>query len=320
MSADRPDSILNAEDSAAHLERDLERIARSGTESIDARYPNLDQFTTPDLVAALVEDQRNAVEAVVRAASAISSAVDQAVVRLSRGGRLIYAGAGTSGRLAFLDAAELTPTFSWPASRALVCMAGGQDAVFKAVEGAEDNLEAGRADVSRLNPAQDDVIIGIAASGTTPYVLGAFIAGKSVGALTIGIANNADTPVLAACDLPIALLTGPEVISGSTRLKAGSAQKMTLNALSSGIMVRLNKVYGNLMVDLQATNAKLIQRAIRLTTIATGSSPPDARAALEACGWNVKTAIVMLKAELNAADARECLDRVQGSVRQALEQ
>jgi N-acetylmuramic acid 6-phosphate etherase len=301
------------------LETVLERIARAGTESVDARHPNLDQLETPDLVAAFVEDQRNAVEAVLRAGSAISSAVDLAVPRLTRGGRLIYAGAGTSGRLAFLDAAELTPTFSWPASRALVCMAGGQRAVFQAAEGAEDDLEAGRRDVLALSPTPDDVVIGIAASGTTPYVLGAFAAAQSVGALRIGIANNADTSVLASCDVPIALETGSEVISGSTRLKAGSAQKITLNTLSSSMMVRLNKVYGNLMVDLQATNAKLIQRAIRLTTIATNASPEDARAALLACGWNVKTAIIMLKLSLDADEARARLERVQGSVRRALE-
>lgn len=308
---------MSTDDSS--LDANLERIAWAGTESIDSRYPNLDQLQTPDLVAAFAEDQRNAVEAVVRAGNAISSAVDQVVPRLARGGRLIYAGAGTSGRLAFLDAAELTPTFSWPASRALVCMAGGQEAVFRAVEGAEDDLEAGRRDVLARDPTPDDVIIGIAASGTTPYVLGAFDAARFVGALSIGIANNADTPVLAACDLPIALETGPEVISGSTRLKAGSAQKMTLNTLSSSIMVRLHKVYGNLMVDLQATNAKLVKRAIRLTTIAAGSSADDARTALESCGWNVKTAMVMLKLGLDANAATERLERVQGSVRLALE-
>jgi N-acetylmuramic acid 6-phosphate etherase len=301
------------------LETPLERIARAGTESVDSRYPNLDQLETPDLVTAFAEDQRNAVEAVLRAGPAISSAVDLAVPRLVRGGRLIYAGAGTSGRLAFLDAAELTPTFSWPANRALVCMAGGERAVFQAVEGAEDDLEAGRRDVLAHSPTIDDVIIGIAASGTTPYVLGAFSAAKSVGALSIGIANNADTPVLAACDVPIALETGPEVISGSTRLKAGSAQKMTLNTLSSSIMVRLNKVYGNLMVDLQATNAKLIKRAIRLTVIATDASAEEAQTALLACGWNVKTAIVMLKLNVNSDDARARLERIQGSVRLALE-
>jgi N-acetylmuramic acid 6-phosphate etherase len=164
----------------------------------------------------------------------------------------------------------------------------------------------------------DDVLIGIAASGTTPYVLGALEAARSVGALSIGIANNANTPVLHACDVPIALETGPEVISGSTRLKAGSAQKMTLNTLSSSIMVRLNKVYGNLMVDLQATNAKLIKRAVRLTIIATDASADDAQAALAACGWNVKTAIVMLELDLNVDDARARLERVQGSVRFAL--
>lgn len=290
-----------------------------GTERINQATQNLDLLETAALVTTFAEDQRGAVEAVARAAPQIALAVEQAVGRLARGGRLIYAGAGTSGRLGFLDAAELTPTFSWPAERALVCMAGGKNAVFKAVEGAEDNRDAGRGDVRDLEPNANDVVIGIAASGTTPYVLGAFDAARAVGALSIGLANNPDTPVLHACDIPISLETGPEVISGSTRLKAGSAQKMALNTLSSSIMVRLHKVYGNLMVDLQATNAKLIKRAIRLTTIATGSSADDAERALQACGWHVKTAIVMLKLGVDVVIARERLERVEGSVRRALE-
>ena len=290
-----------------------------GTERINQTTQDLDLLNTAELVSTFAEDQRGAIEAVVRATPQIALAVEQAVERLARGGRLIYAGAGTSGRLGFLDATELTPTFSWPAERALVCMAGGKNAVFKAVEGAEDNRDAGRGDVRDLEPTANDVVIGIAASGTTPYVLGAFDAARAVGALSIGLANNPDTPVLQSCDIPIALETGPEVLSGSTRLKAGSAQKMALNTLSSSIMVRLHKVYGNLMVDLQATNTKLIKRAIRLTTIATGSSANEAEHALQTCGWHVKTAIVMLKLGVDAMTARERLERVQGSIRAALE-
>jgi N-acetylmuramic acid 6-phosphate etherase len=294
-------------------------MAELGTERINQATEDLDLLNTAELVSTFAEDQRSAIEAVARATPQIALAVEQAVERLARGGRLIYAGAGTSGRLGFLDATELTPTFSWPAERALVCMAGGKNAVFKAVEGAEDNRDAGRGDVRDLEPTANDVVIGIAASGTTPYVLGAFDAARAVCALSIGMANNPDTPVLQSCDIPISLETGPEVLSGSTRLKAGSAQKIALNTLSSSIMVRLHKVYGNLMVDLQATNTKLIKRAIRLTTIATGSSPDEAEGALQACGWHVKTAIVMLKLGVDASTARERLGRVEGSVRRALE-
>jgi N-acetylmuramic acid 6-phosphate etherase len=236
-----------------------------------------------------------------------------------RGGRLIYVGAGTSGRLGQLDASELPPTFSWPRERALACIAGGQEALWQAVEGAEDDFEAGRRDVLALQPTQSDVMVGIAASGTTPYPLGAFAAAREVEALTIGIANNPDTPMVVQCEVGIVLDTGPEVISGSTRLKAGTAQKIALNAFSSTLMVCLGKVYGNLMVDVQATNAKLLARAVRLTMAATGVSEDKARAALEACGYSVKTAIVMLKKGLDAEAAQALLSRVDGNVRRALE-
>lgn len=288
------------------------------TETVNPRYQDLDTWDTIRVVQAFADDQLGAIEAVRRATGQITRAADLAVGRLKRGGRLIYAGAGTSGRLGFLDSAELPPTFSWPPERSLVCIAGGEGAIRRAAEGAEDDLEAGKRDFLAHHPTAEDVVIALAASGITPYPQGVLLAAREVGALRIGIANNLHTPVLQLSEVPIALETGPEVISGSTRLKAGTAQKIALNTLSSAIMVRLGKVYGNLMVDVQATNTKLVQRAIRLTQMATEASEEEAKAALEACGWRVKTAIVMLKKNLGAGVAQTLLDSVEGSVRRAL--
>lgn len=203
------------------------------TEQISEAHRDLETRSTPQIVQALVDDQLHAVEAVQRAAPQIVRAVERAAERMLLGGRLIYVGAGTSGRLGQLDASELPPTFSWPPERALACIAGGLEALWRAVEGAEDDFEAGRRDVLALQPTSSDVIIGIAASGTTPYPLGAFVAAREVGALTIGIANNPDTPIVQQSEVGIVLDTGPEVISGSTRLKAGTAQKIALNTFSS---------------------------------------------------------------------------------------
>jgi N-acetylmuramic acid 6-phosphate etherase len=291
----------------------------SSTESINQATKNLDLLEAGDLVSTFIEDQFNAVQAVKNAAPEIARAVELAVSRLGIGGRLIYAGAGTSGRLAFLDAAELIPTFSWSKTRALVAMAGGNTAVFQAVEGAEDNFDQGRDDVLAFSPTKNDVIIAIAASGTTPYALGALEAAKSVDALRIGISNNANAPILEQAEVGILLETGAEVISGSTRLKAGTAQKIALNTFSSSVMVRLHKVYGNLMVDLQATNIKLVKRAVRLTVLATNKTETQATQALESCGYHIKTAIVMLERNLNAQESEALLEKNQGNVRACLQ-
>jgi N-acetylmuramic acid 6-phosphate etherase len=288
------------------------------TESINPNTQNLDLLKPHDLVSTFIEDQFNAVQAVKNAAPEIARAVELAVTRLERGGRLIYAGAGTSGRLAFLDAAELIPTFSWSKSRALVAMAGGNGAVFNAVEGAEDSFDQGRSDVLAFTPTANDVVLAIAASGTTPYALGALEAAKSVGALSIGISNNPSAPILEQAEVGILLETGAEVISGSTRLKAGTAQKIALNTFSSSVMVRLHKVHGNLMVDLQATNIKLVKRAIRLTVLATNKTETQATEALEHCGYHIKTAIVMLERQLNAEQSQRLLEQNSGNVRACL--
>lgn len=292
--------------------------AMLNTETPSQAHAALDQYPTADLVGVFVDDQLNAVNAVRAAAPRIAAAVDAALPRMEAGGRLIYVGAGTSGRLGLLDSVELYPTFSWPHGRAVALLAGGSDAMFVAVEGAEDDFDQGGVDLNSVNVGADDVVIGIAASGSTPYVLGALAAARAAGALTLGFANNPNAPVALKAEIGITLDTGPEVISGSTRLKAGTSQKIALNTFSSALMVRLNKVYGNLMVDLKATNAKLVQRAIRLTSFATGADEDAARAVLEQCGFHVKTAIVALSRKTSVEQAQALLEAARGSVRQAL--
>jgi len=288
------------------------------TEKPSEKHPELDRYPPADLVRSFTADQIEAAQAVHAAADSLARAVEAAVPRIAAGGRLIYGGAGTSGRLGILDCVELWPTFSWPHDRALALIAGGEKALFVAVEGAEDDRPQGAADLRQLNPGPNDVVIGLAASGGTPYVLGVLEAAKAAGALTLGLANNPGAPITALADIGITLDTGSETISGSTRLKAGTAQKIALNTLSSSIMVRLHKVYGNLMVDVHPTNAKLYRRAVALTVRATGAGEDAARTMLESCGWKVKTAIVALLNKTDAATAQTALDRVAGSVRQAL--
>jgi N-acetylmuramic acid 6-phosphate etherase len=270
------------------------------------------------MVLAFVSDQHNAIAALEKASADIARAVDAAVPRIASGGRLVYAGAGTSGRLGLLDSVELYPTFSWPKDRAIALLAGGPPAIYQAIEGAEDSRERGAADIEAADVTDKDVVILLAASGTTPYVQGAMQAAQAVGALTIGIANNPDAPVTAQAEIGITLDTGSEVISGSTRLKAGTSQKIVLNTLSSCIMVRLNKVYGNLMVDLKATNIKLEKRAARLTMTATGCDQATAESTLAACGMHVKVAIVAILNAQTVDDARDALSVSEGSVRRAL--
>lgn len=288
------------------------------TETPSLLHADLDLYDSATLMQAFVDDQRDAVEAVRRAAPALTAALDAALPRIAAGGRLLYAGAGTSGRLGVLDSVELGPTYSWPRERAVALLAGGESAMFVAVEGAEDDEAQGGRDLQALNPGPNDVLLALAASGHTPYVLGALAAGRAAGCLTLGFANNPGAAVLAAADLPILLDTGAEIVSGSTRLKAGTAQKIALNSLSSALMVRLNKVYGNLMVDMKATNAKLVRRAVSLTMRATGADEAAARDALSRCEFRVKVAIVMLRRTLDAAHALALLDAHQGSVRRAL--
>lgn len=294
------------------------------TEQPSSAHPALDTYATQPLVCAFIDDQLGAVRAVQAASAQLALAVDLAAQRLGPQpagtplGRLIYVGAGTSGRLGLLDSVELYPTFSWPSERAIALLAGGTDAIYRAIEGAEDDAAQGGADVDGAQVSAQDVVIALAASGSTPYAMGALARAKALGALTIGIANNPGAPVVATAQVGITLDTGAEVISGSTRLKAGTAQKIALNAFSSAVMVRLHKVYGNLMVDVKPTNAKLIQRSVTLTVLATQASAQEARAALEACDFSVKTAIVMLQKAVDATSASALLQAHNGNVRATL--
>jgi N-acetylmuramic acid 6-phosphate etherase len=288
------------------------------TEKPSESHTSLDQYSALDLVRTFADDQMVAVRAVQDAAAQIAAAVEAALPRLEQGGRLIYVGAGTSGRLGLLDSVELYPTFSWPPERAVALLAGGQQALFRAVEGAEDQVDQGVMDIRAQKVGPHDVVILLAASGGTPYTMGALEEARRLGALTIGIGNNIDSPVALKAECGITLDTGSELISGSTRLKAGTAQKITLNTLSSSIMVKLNKTYGNLMVDLKPTNAKLKRRAERLTVLATGIDEATARSTLEACNHQVKTAIVAILAKVDVAEAAAKLDAAHGSVRAAI--
>ncbi len=288
------------------------------TETPSEGHRELDTYATEAMVNAFVEDQHNAVAAVRAAAADIARAADAALPRIQRGGRLIYVGAGTSGRLGLLDSVELLPTFSWPSSRAVALLAGGREAIYRAIEGAEDSKDQGAVDIKTAKVNADDVVILIAASGTTPYVLGAIEAARAVGALTIGIANNPDALVTRNAEIGITLDTGSELISGSTRLKAGSSQKIALNTFSSALMVKLNKVYGNLMVDVKPTNVKLIRRCVNLTMLATKCTEDIAREALDQCDYHVKTAIVMIQRRVDATHAKALLSQFDGSVRRAL--
>ncbi len=290
----------------------------TNTETPSDQHSELDTYSTEELVKALVSDQRAAVAAVLAASESIARAVDAALPRIEQGGRIVYVGAGTSGRLGLLDSVELLPTFSWPQERAIAVLAGGDQAVYKAVEGAEDSAIQGAHDVAAKNVGPLDVVLLVAASGSTPYVLGALEQARSLGALTIGIANNPNSAVAGSAHLGITLDTGSEVVSGSTRLKAGTAQKIVLNAFSTSLMVRLNKVYGNLMVDVKPTNAKLMRRCINLTVLATGASDELATQALADCKYHVKTAVLMLKRNLDVVQAKALLRTNQGSLRAAI--
>ncbi|WP_394780030.1 N-acetylmuramic acid 6-phosphate etherase [Undibacterium sp.] len=289
------------------------------TERPSSQHADLDQYSAEQLVDAFVSDQILAVEAVRAASAQLAAAVDAAVPRIREGGRLLYVGAGTSGRLGVLDSVELPPTFSWPKERAVAMLAGGHSAMFEAVEGAEDNVVLGRKDILGAKTGPLDVVLLLAASGATPYVLGALYAAKAAGALTIGFANNPDAPVATAADIGITLDTGEEVISGSTRLKAGTSQKIALNTFSSSLMVKLNKVYGNLMVDLKPTNAKLLKRSVALTMYATGVDEQRAEQVLSACGHHVKVAIVAIKKQVDVDTAQALLEKAGGNVHLALQ-
>jgi N-acetylmuramic acid 6-phosphate etherase len=289
------------------------------TEQANPSSERLDQLDTTALVALFCENDRLPQQAVAGAAAELAQAVDAIAARLLDGGRLFYLGAGTSGRLGVLDAAECPPTFCSPSELVQGVLAGGAPALLRSSEGLEDLIEAGRSDLEQRGFRPADALVGIAAGGTTPYVLGGLEHARAIGALAVALACVPASQAPMPCDIDIRLLTGPELLTGSTRLKAGTATKMALNILSTGVMVRLGKVYGNRMVDVAVTNSKLEDRALRILTDLSGIQRDQATTLLAAAGGSVKLALLMRASGLDATAAAAALERHGPGLRTTLE-
>lgn len=307
---------MNGEgDPGSEAVADLGSVA---TESVRVELAELDLLSSAELVALLVGDARRATSAVAAATGSITRAVELVRDRLASGGRLVYVGAGTAGRLATLDAAELGPTFSVPAGRVEAVLAGGDRALRRAVEGAEDDEGAGASAMDDIKVGPDDVVVGISASGRTPFVVGALEHAGTLGAGTVAMVCNPQSRLAAHADIAVELLVGGEVLAGSSRMNAGTAQKIALNAISTAAMVLLGKTYGNLMVDLDPTNAKLRDRAIRIVAAVTGTDPARASQALERAEWHVKPACLLAAGAADLAAADSALAAAKGRLREAL--
>jgi len=287
------------------------------TEQISPRYVELDSWSATEMIAAMYEGQLAAAAAVRAALGAIASAVEDAVPALQRGGRIVYAGAGTSGRIGVQDGAELSPTYDWPTERLVFAMAGGLDALVRSVEGAEDDETAGARAMTDAKIGSNDVVIGMAASGTTPFTVGALRAANARGAVTIAVANNPDAPLFEVARHRVLVDTGSEVIAGSTRMNAGTAQKIVLNLFSTAVMVKMGRVYRGLMVDVRARNAKLRRRAEVMVSEIIRCPEVDAARYLDQADGDVKTA-VLLGLGLGRSEAAQLLQRHDGNLRAAI--
>lgn len=297
----------------------MKSIAKLSTEGINERSANLDRLSALEIVTVMNQEDQTVALAVERALPAIAKGVERITKGLSQGGRLFYVGAGTSGRLGILDASECPPTFSTDPNLVQGLIAGGAAAMINAEEGAEDDFQAGARDLRGMGLTADDVVVGISASGRTPYVAGALTFARKIGAGSIALSCNAPAEMSEIAEVAIEVPTGAEVLMGSTRLKAGTAQKMVLNMLSTGSMVRLGKVYQNLMVDVKPTNVKLVDRACRILMAGAGVGYDEAAVALKSANQRVKIAMVMLKTGLSAEEAEARLGAVNGFVHAALE-
>ena len=296
----------------------LHKKERRRTEQRNAASRNLDRMTSMEMVRLMNREDRTVAVAVGRELPAISRAVDAIVSGIRKGGRLIYVGAGSSGRMGVLDAAECPPTFGTSPKMVQALIAGGRRAITKAVEGAEDSERNGERDLRAKKLTRRDVVVGIAASGTTPYVVGALKYAGRRGATTVAVTSNLRMPVGRLAKIVIAPEVGPEVLTGSTRLKAGTSQKMVLNMLSTAVMARLGHVYENLMIDMMLTNEKLAERALRILAEASGKSVSAAEQALRAGGRDLRVGLVMLKRKIGAAEAGRRLKVAEGDLRKAL--
>ncbi|GGY27155.1 N-acetylmuramic acid 6-phosphate etherase [Streptomyces djakartensis] len=297
------------------LRAELEALT---TEAFRPELADIDRLPTLDIARLMNGEDATVAGAVAARLPEIAAAIDAVADRMARGGRLVYAGAGTAGRLGVLDASECPPTFNTDPSRVVGLIAGGPDAMVTSVEGAEDSRELARADLERLALTPDDTVVGISASGRTPYAVGAVEYARTRGSLTLGLACNAGSPLTAAADHGIEIVVGPELLTGSTRLKAGTAQKLVLNMLSTITMIRLGKTFGNLMVDVRASNAKLRARSHRIVALATGADDKEIEDALTATGGEVKNAILALLADVDGPTAARLLAESGGHLRAAL--
>jgi N-acetylmuramic acid 6-phosphate etherase len=288
------------------------------TESRNPNTLDIDRLSTLDVVKRINQQDQLVATAVTEALPQIAQAVDWIVAAMDNGGRLFYLGAGTSGRLGILDASECPPTFGTPSELVQGLIAGGETAVFRAVEGAEDSLTLAAQDLTERNLSPNDIVVGIAASGRTPYVIGGLSFAKKTGCHTVALVCSPNSEMAVIADLTICVEAGPEVIMGSTRLKAGTAQKLVLNMLTTATMIRRGKVYSNLMVDVQATNRKLVERAKRIVSLATGATREQAEFAIEQAGGSAKVAIVMILADLSAEEAMVRLEQANGFVANAI--
>lgn len=288
------------------------------TETRNENTMDIDQVSTMEMVKKINDEDKKVALAVEKELPQIAGAIDGIVERMKKGGRLIYIGAGTSGRLGILDASECPPTYGVSEELVQGIIAGGQEAIFRAKEGAEDSKELAIEDLKSKNLNKNDTVVGLAASGRTPYVIGGLEYANSIGALTVSITCNANSSVAKTAKIAISPVVGPEVVTGSTRLKSGTAQKLVLNMLSTGSMIKLGKVYGNLMVDVQSTNEKLVERAKKIVSEATGVDTETAAIYLKETNSNVKLAIFMILSKLSMLDAKTVLDRNDGYIAKAL--
>jgi N-acetylmuramic acid 6-phosphate etherase len=294
-------------------------ISNLTTEQRNHKSIHSDQLSTSEIVALMNEEDRSVADAVQKVLPEIEAAIEAIYQSLKNNGRLFYIGAGTSGRIGIVDASECPPTFCTPPELVQAIMAGGETAMFKAVEGAEDSLEYGEIDLAQRGLTHSDVVVGLAASGRTPYVIGGLKYAKEVGAVTIALSCNQNSEIGKIADYNIEAIVGPEFLSGSTRLKSATAQKMILNMFTTTTMIKLGKVYGNLMVDLNASNAKLVERARNIVSTITGVSYEESAKVLNETDQKVKPAIVMIHANVSFKEAIEAIKHANGFTRKAIE-
>ncbi len=294
-------------------------LSKLDTEKRNAKTMNIDTLSTLDMVTVINEEDHRCAEAVKLVLPEIAKCIDVIYAQLRKGGRLFYCGAGTSGRLGVLDAAECPPTYGVDPGLDVALIAGGETAFIRAVEGAEDSFELGAEDLKNHSFSANDALVGIAASGRTPYVIGAMDYARSIGAPVMALTCCSNSELSRHADITMAPIPGPEVITGSSRMKSGTCQKLVLNLLSTCVMIKMGKVYGNLMVDVKATNEKLVHRAISIVCSSTDADEAQARRALDQCNWSCKTAIVMLLLGMNADEAAEALEKADGRIALAVQ-